>query len=293
MDGLETEVSSDAGEAMRVAGRVVYKMTGSGNDFVLIDGRTNPVDQWDAEQIRTICGRRTGLGADGLAIIEPGSEPGAVRFHFFNNDGNRTDMCGNASLCATRLAARLELADPDGMTLETDVGPVRGRVMAGPGERAEIMLPDVRNGRTPDLPLAPGERSMRLVTVGVPHLVVEIDCVEPSKLDIVARGRELRRHPALPDGGANVNFASVEDAKWKMRSYERGVEGETLACGTGAVAVAATLACENKVELPWTVETASGKMLQVSGQPSSDSDVILAAPRLAGEARVVYRAVLE
>ncbi len=274
-------------------GRVVYKMTGSGNDFVMVDGRTSPVDQWDSEQIRTICGRLTGLGADGLAILEPGSEPGAVRFHFFNNDGNRTELCGNASLCATRLAARLELADPDGMTLETDVGPVRARVLAGPGERAEIELPDVRIGKIPDLPLAAGERSVHLVTVGVPHLVVEVDCIGPVKLDILARGRELRWHPALPDGGANVNFASAEDGKWKMRSYERGVEGETLACGTGAVGVAATLACADRVELPWMVETASGKVLEVSGRPASDSDLLLAAPRLAGEARIVYRAVLE
>ena len=291
MDGLETEISRHAGETVR--GRVVYKMTGSGNDFVMIDGRTSPVDQWDAEQIRTICGRRTGLGADGLAILEPGSEPGAVRFHFFNNDGNRTEMCGNASLCATRLAARLELADPDGMTLETDVGPVRARVLAGPGERAEIVLPDVRNGQTPDLLLAAGERSVHLVIVGVPHLVVEVDCVSPSELDILARGRELRWHAALPDGGANVNFASAEDGKWKMRSYERGVEGETLACGTGAVAVAATLAGAGQVELPWTVETASGKMLEVSGQPAPHADLLLAAPRLAGEARMVYRAELD
>lgn len=279
---------------MMVAGRVVYKMTGSGNDFVMIDGRTSPVDQWDAEQIRTICARRTGLGADGLAILEPGTGAGAVRFHFFNSDGDRTEICGNALLCATRLAARLELADPDGLTLETDVGPVRARVLSGPGERAEIVLPDVRNGQTPDLPLAAGERSMRLVMVGVPHLVVEVDCVRSSKLDILIRGRELRWHPALPDGGANVNFASAEDGKWKMRSYERGVEGETLACGTGAVAVAATLACADRVKLPWTVETASGKMLEVSGKPAApDADVLLAAPRLAGEARMVYQAVLE
>lgn len=291
MDGLETEISRHAGEA--VSGRVVYKMTGSGNDFVMIDGRTSPVDQWDAEQIRTICGRRTGLGADGLAILEPGSEPGAVRFHFFNNDGNRTEMCGNASLCATRLAARLELADPDGMTLETDVGPVRARVLAGPGERAEIVLPDVRNGQTPDIPLAAGERSVHLVMVGVPHLVVEVDCVGSPELDILTRGRELRWHPALLTGGANVNFTSAEGGKWKMRSYERGVEGETLACGTGAVAVAATLARAGLVELPWTVETASGKMLEVSAQSASDADLLLAAPRLAGEARIVYRAVLE
>lgn len=268
-------------------------MTGSGNDFVMIDGRTSPVDQWDAEQIRTICGRRTGLGADGLAILEPGSEPGAVRFHFFNNDGNRTEMCGNASLCATRLAARLELADPDGMTLETDVGPVRARVLAGPGERAEIVLPDVRNGQTPDIPLAAGERSVHLVMVGVPHLVVEVDCVGSPELDILTRGRELRWHPALLNGGANVNFTSAEGGKWKMRSYERGVEGETLACGTGAVAVAATLARAGLVELPWTVETASGKMLEVSAQSAADADLLLAAPRLAGEARIVYRAVLE
>ena len=291
MDGLETQIPSDCRETVR--GRVVYKMTGSGNDFVMVDGRTGPASEWTPEQIRKVCDRRDGLGADGLAVLEPGDEPGHVRFHFFNNDGNRTDMCGNASLCATRLAVRLELAQPDGMVLDTDAGPIETRLLPGPGQRAEIGLPQVMWCDAPDIPLLPGELSLHLVTVGVPHLVIQVDQIREPQWDILARGRELRAHHALPDGGANVNFVGLLDGRWKMRTYERGVEAETPACGTGAVAVAATLACDGRITLPWKVETAAGKILEVSGTVTHVPNPALANPRLAGEGRAVFRGVLD
>lgn len=274
-------------------GRVVYKMTGSGNDFVMVDGRWSPVGDWTPEQIRTICARRTGLGADGLAVLEPGSEPGSVRFHFFNSDGSRCEMCGNASLCATRLAARLELAPPEGMVLETDAGAIRTRVVPGPGQLAEIGLPAVIDGGKPDIRLSPGETAVHLVKVGVPHLVVEILGQDPAKLDLATRGKELRSHPALPNGGANVNFVGGSDGKWKMRTYERGVEGETLACGTGAVAAAAALVHRGRAKLPLKIETASAKILQISGVATGETGQLLSNPSLIGEARTVYRAVLD
>ena len=284
-------MESTCGEAVR--GRVVYKMTGSGNDFVMVDGRTSPLAEWTSDEIQSICDRRAGLGADGLAVLEPGSKAGHVRFHFFNNNGNRADMCGNASLCATRLAARLELGRADGMVLETDVGPIETRVLPGPGDRAEISLPQVICLGSQEITLCPGELSVHLLMVGVPHLVLEVERLEGPNFDVVARGRELRSHHSLPQGGANVNFVAQKGAEWHMRSYERGVEAETLACGTGAVAVAATLAREKRVTLPWKVYTASGKPLEVSGQPTSNDSVTqLAEPRLGGEARAVYRAVL-
>ena len=291
MDGLETQIPSDCRETVR--GRVVYKMTGSGNDFVMVDGRTGPASEWTPEQIRKVCDRRDGLGADGLAVLEPGDESGHVRFHFFNNDGNRTEMCGNASLCATRLAVRLELAQPDGMVLDTDAGPIETRVLPGPGERAEIGLPQVMWCDAPDIPLLPGELSLHLVTVGVPHLAIQVDEILETRWDILPRGRELRAHPDLPDGGANVNFVWLADGKWKMRTYERGVEAETPACGTGAVAVAATLACDERITLPWKVETASGKILEVSGTLTHARNQALANARLAGEGRAIFRAVLD
>ena len=125
-------------------GTVVYKMTGSGNDFVFVDGRPRGPGAWTAEQIRTLCDRQRGVGADGFVVVEPGSAPNAVRFHFFNRDGGRAAMCGNGALCATRIAGRLELASPAGMLLETDAGAYRSRCLDGPGELAELVLEEIK-----------------------------------------------------------------------------------------------------------------------------------------------------
>lgn len=300
-----------------MTGAVVYKMSGSGNDFVFVDGRTSPLSAWPAERIRAVCDRHAGVGADGLVVVEPGSAPDAVRFHFFNNDGGRAAMCGNGALCATRLAAYLELARPDSMALETDAGVYRSRCLPGDGERAELRLGDVMEFTQPDVRLQAGEREARLVQVGVPHLVVLVE--EVQALPLLERGRALRFDPALGPAGANVNFvgptgvvelatppdshpphASARSAAsspsagegrggWEMRTYERGVEGETLACGTGAVAAASVLSLSGRATLPLQLRTASGKVLGVSGTLTGSGvrDV-----SLAGEGRMVFRAIL-
>lgn len=263
-------------------------MTGSGNDFVFVDGRASPVEYWSGDLVRAVCARGTGVGADGLVILEPGSRPSAVRFHFFNNDGHRAEMCGNAALCATRLAARLEFAPADGICLETDAGPVHSRCIAETSDRAELALGDVTDLIRPDIDLEPGEQLIAFATVGVPHLVVEVDDLEA--VDVVGRGRVLRYHPAVSPAGANVNFVGQRDGAWAMRTYERGVEGETLACGTGAVACGAVLARERQMGLPWAVASRSGRSLVVSGTPGGRG---LSSPRLEGEGRVVFRGVLD
>lgn len=274
---------------MSLKGAVVYKMSGSGNDFVFADGRTDPVSSWSADAIRGLCARRTGIGADGFVVLEPGSEPGAVRFHFFNNDGGRASMCGNAALCATRLAAWLELAPADGMRLHTDAGVIATRCLPGPGERAELSLGAGPEVSTPGIDLGAGERDVRFAVVGVPHLVLLVD--DPAAVDVVDRGRVLRSHAALGADGANVNFVGPADNGWAMRTYERGVENETLACGTGAVATAAALLSLGQVSLPWDVRTSSGSILTISG--TSGTGANLADVRLAGEGRQMFRAVIE
>jgi diaminopimelate epimerase len=269
-------------------GTVVYKMTGSGNDFVVVDGRVDPVDSWTPEAIRCLCARGTGVGADGFVVLEPGSGPGAVRFHFFNADGGRSAMCGNAALCSVRLSAYLELAPPDRIVLETDVGIQQGRCIDAQPERAEVELPSSTSLSTPDIPLEPGERTMRLTRVGVPHLVVLVDSV--GDVGVSERGRALREHPGVGSDGANVNFVGNGGASWAMRTYERGVEAETLACGTGAVASAATLAAVSQAHLPIDIRCSSGAILTVSAAPAPDGS--LPKPRLTGQARLVFRAVL-
>lgn len=273
-------------------GTVVYKMSGSGNDFVFVDGRASKVAAWTPERIQAVCDRHRGIGADGFVVVEPGSAPGAVRYHFFNNDGGRAAMCGNGALCATRIAAHLELASPARMTLETDAGAYRSRCVEGDGERAELVLGDLTQFSCPPVNLQAGEREARLAQVGVPHLVVLVDAV--SAVPIMERGRALRFDPALGSHGANVNFVSRaggggEGAAWTMRTYERGVEGETLACGTGAVAAASVLALTGHASLPIDVGTTSGRVLRISGslEGSGVHDV-----RLVGEGRIVFRAIL-
>jgi diaminopimelate epimerase len=272
-------------------GIVAYKMSGSGNDFVFVDGRASPAGAWTPERIRAVCDRHTGVGADGFVVLEPGSGPDAVRFHFFNNDGGRAPMCGNGALCATRVAAHLELARPLGMTLETDAGAYHSRCVEGDGERAELMLGDLSQFSRPQVKLEGAEQDAWLVQVGVPHLVVLVDDVQAVPLR--ERGRALRFDGALGPAGANVNFASPREAgggpAWAMRTYERGVEGETLACGTGAVATAGVLALSGRAALPLEVQTASGRVLRVSGTLGGSS--VLGAS-LVGEGRLICRAIL-
>lgn len=273
-------------------GTIVYKMSGSGNDFVFVDGRSSRLSDWSAERIRAVCDRHSGVGADGFVLVEPGSAPDAVRFHFFNNDGGRAAMCGNGALCATRIAAYLELASPGSMTLETDAGTYHSRCLEGSGERAELILGDLTDFSCPKVELQAGEREAQLVHVGVPHLVVLVD--QLAAVPIMERGRALRFDPALGPPGANVNFVGRSGGRggsgeWAMRTYERGVEGETLACGTGAVAAASVLALLGHASLPLDVQTTSGRVLCVSGSQAGQE---VRRATLTGEGRLVLRGLL-
>jgi diaminopimelate epimerase len=260
-----------------------YKMTGSGNDFVVLDGRYHQLDDWPVERIRALCDRRRGIGADGLVVLETG--PGAVRMHYFNADGSRAEMCGNAALCSTRLAASLGLADPARVNLDTDSGLLRSRVV-GPGWLAELGFPEAPIPRPLPIPLESGERAAYHGIVGVPHLVVEVDDIDA--VDLIRRGRALRYDARFGPAGTNVNFVAGTpdpDAGWAMRTYERGVEAETLACGTGTVATALALAGNGRAALPLRIRSRSGAVFSIAGTvgPDRATDVWLA-----GEGRLVF-----
>jgi diaminopimelate epimerase len=271
-----------------MSGEVFSKMSGSGNDFVFLDGRWTAPGVWTADRIRRVCDRRDGVGADGLVFLTPGSGPGRVRFRYFNSDGSQGAMCGNGALCATRLAALLELAPPDAVELETDAGVVHSRCVPGSADRAELELPDVREIRTPAVELGPGEQRIGFALVGVPHLVVLVDALE--SVNLAERGRALRFHPDLAPAGANVNFVSRSNAGWGMRTYERGVEAETLACGTGAVACATILGGWGVAGVPLEMTTRSGRLLSVSGRLEVGGG--LTSPTLRGEGRLLFRGAL-
>src|SRR2546428_4299879 len=169
--GLDGAAAPDDGAVRpHLTGLPVYKMTGSGNDFVMVDGRSSGPGDWSVPDIRAVCARGTGIGADGLVFVAPGTAPGVVRMAYFNSDGSRAAMCGNAALCSTQLAARLGLANGRGMRLETDAGTYESR--CAPGERAELRLAPVRAPQqVPGVPLADGERRRALSVARVPRLI--------------------------------------------------------------------------------------------------------------------------
>jgi len=268
-----------------------YKMTGSGNDFVFLDGRSAPADAWSTASIRTLCDRRTGVGGDGLVVLSPEGEAGA-RMVYFNADGSRAGMCGNAALCSTRLAARLGIAPAEGMELHTDTGILKTRCV-GPGWGAELLLPDFSIPEEQSLPLERGELWIVRCTVGVPHVVVLVEDV--AGVDVERRGRALRHDPAFFPDGVNVNFLSRRRSpdgalEWRLRTYERGVEGETLACGTGTVGAAAALAARDLTELPVRIASWGGNVFSVAGSIEGSS---VLGPWLCGEGRLVFEGDVE
>lgn len=262
-----------------------FKMTGSGNDFVFVDGREAPTEQWTEQAIRALCDRRTGVGGDGLVTLTPEGD-GTARMVYFNADGSRAGMCGNAALCSTRLASHLGMADSAGMSLLTDTGELRTRCV-GPGWTAELLLPDFGLPEPVDLPLEPGERWMVRCQVGVPHLIVLVD--EVAAVDVATRGRALRFDPAFAPHGLNVNFVSrageATDPDWRLRTYERGVEAETLACGTGTVGAGFALAARRLARLPVRIASWSGKLFSVAGSLEGST---AREPWLCGEGRLVF-----
>jgi diaminopimelate epimerase len=219
-----------------------FKMQGGGNDFVAIDNRSLglPVEAMPRWAIQ-VCRRAFGVGADGIFFLED-TPPGRTEdyvWHFYNGDGSRAGMCGNASRCAARLAFTLGLAGQRHV-LGTDRGPV-------PAE----YFPDTRKARTrmprPDglklnmaLDVDGAAMTVHFVDTGVPHAVVLLDTPEDlAGLDVKRFGHALRFHPAFQPAGTNANFAAVTGPDTlRLRTYERGVEDETYACGTGSAAVA-------------------------------------------------------
>lgn len=269
-------------------GSVFYKMSGSGNDFVIFDGRYNCVEDFTPEAIRALCDRRQGAGADGVIVLDPVAPEGAhFIFNFWNSDGSAGPMCGNGALCATRLATIIELAPADmDVRFTTPAGLHIGRVLDG---RPQIQLPDCAGPKlVPDVKVEPGEKHPTMITPSVPHLVMLVDDVE--KVPLERRGPPLRNDPALGKGGANVNWVSpVGDGSYRMRTYERGVEGETLACGTGAVACAIVLAELGLAKPPVRIWTRSGLPLDITWQTAANR---MTGISLAGEGRLVFRGII-
>lgn len=261
------------------------KMAGGGNDFVVIDNRASRVND-PGELTRRICTPHLSVGADGLILVET-SPRATFRMRYYNNDGGLADFCANGTRCAARFAF-LNVIAPRRMTIETDAGVVGAEV--NENNTVTLSLPPPQDF-VRERSVTAGGRSIRgsSITVGVPHYVVFLndDLWTP---DIVPLGRAIRTHPALAPAGANVNFVMVRDPNSiAVRTYERGVENETLSCGSGVVASVATSALFGKTRTPVQVLTRSGITLEVSFALNGDA---LADVRLRGDARLIYRAAV-
>jgi diaminopimelate epimerase len=261
-----------------------HKMSGSGNDFVVFDPTAGAFQEIEnAGIIKALCARGTGIGADGVVFLEP-SGNNSVRMRYYNADGSRASLCGNASLCSTRLALELGMVSSAEFTLETDAGRLRARISAGLPEIDLEPVVDV----APDAEGIVKERSeerLGFALVGVPHVVVRVPDLEG--IDLPGRGSTLRRHPSLADG-ANANFVARQDGLWSYRTYERGVEGETLACGSGAVAIAIMLASWGEAGDETVLRTRSGRRLTVKLRRDGPKWL----PSLRGEGRIVFKGTI-
>jgi diaminopimelate epimerase len=261
-----------------------YKMTGGGNDFILIDNRTGKIDVADLRpSIPRICRRKLSVGADGLIVLE-NSDKAHFRWHFFNADGSEAEMCGNGGRCAARLAHVLGMAPPE-LTFETVVGIIHAQVK---GTVVKLTLPpptDIRLGLA--LPIGEEEINVDFINTGVPHTV--IFAPDLTGVDVVGLGRQIRQHQAFQPAGTNVDFVNVQNSTVEIRTYERGVEDETLACGTGAVAAAVIAGLRGLVTSPITVIPRSREPLTIYYQGERAMKEVL----LEGEVRMIYHGWLE
>ena len=260
------------------------KMQGAANDFVVVDHRAPFLPADDARLtplLRRLCDRRRGIGADGVLLLE--RSPGAdFAMRYFNADGRPAEFCGNGARCLARLALDLGLGSGGEVRFQTAVGLQRARRDGG---AIELRF-GIVDAAGPVETLAASGRSFsgRRALAGVPHFVVPVERVE--EVPVREWGGALRRHPAFGNGGTNVDFvARLAPGRVAMRTYERGVEGETLACGSGAMASALWAVAEGE-RPPIVVATAGGDELRVGMAAAGQGRWELT---LTGPAEVVYR----
>jgi len=239
------------------------KMHGAGNDFVVLDHRELPDDfRLTGEVVAFMCDRRRGVGADGLILIGPGhSGTTDFRMTYFNADGGEADMCGNGARCSVAFAHARDLIGSD-CAFDTQVGVLNGTVH-GPGDITVSLAGWSDLDLNVPVPDSPWDLHCACNT-GVPHLVIPV--ADTGAVDIRKWGTTFRHHEIFAPAGTNVNWVARDDAsgEFRLRTYERGVEDETLACGTGAAAAAVVLCHLEQATSPVPVRTRGGDLLQIT-----------------------------
>lgn len=271
------------------------KMSGSGNDFVVIDNRAGLLRDIDVSSLtKSISRQRLSVGADGVVLISeppPDSPSLSYTWRYVNADGTDGEMCGNGAMCAARFAVRAGIADPHHSFL-TESGSVEAWANAD-SAAATIAIPDPGPVESPlTVSVLDLDLECTRIMVGVPHIVIiTSDADDFADAEAFhAIGRSLRLHPAFAPAGTNVNVVSrIDERTWRMRTYERGVEAETLACGTGAVASAVVLGKLGMAPNPIQIRASGGRDLTVAYEWR---DGLATRVRLSGHAAVIYEGVL-
>jgi len=238
-----------------------FKMNGSGNDFIIINNRKNiiesTIDMPVEDFVRKVCSRRESIGADGLILIEK-DENYDFRWRFFNNDGSEVEMCGNGSRCAARFAF-LNGIVPLKMKFLTLAGVIEAEITGINTVKVQLTKP--KNYKE-ELTLEGIDLPASFIDTGVPHVVYFVKNVD--EVNVREVGAKTRYHEYFKEEGTNANFAEVVNRNTiKIRTYERGVEDETLACGTGSTAAAVIGVLKGICDSPVAVITRSGKILKV------------------------------
>lgn len=257
-----------------------FKMQGSGNDFILIDNRRGALKGMNLKDLAvTVCRRHYSVGADGLIVIVP-SKKADFKWRFFNADGSEAEMCGNGSRCAARFAFLKKIAKKD-MTFETLAGIIQAQVKK---DTVRVQLPGASGLRMNiAVPLDSGLRMGHFINTGVPHLVYLSKDLENEDVDRI--GRTTRYHELFKPAGTNVNFVQIQGRhRIRIRTYERGVEGETLACGTGSVAAALVAGALGAAASPVEILPRSNEKLTVSFDRTAEG---FSGIHLEGQAQVI------
>jgi diaminopimelate epimerase len=260
------------------------KMSGSGNDFIMIDNRGGRLDIEPRMLAKRLCRRRISIGADGLVLVGP-SAVADFQMRILNADGSEAEMCGNGGRCVAKFAEMLGIAGPD-MAFETLAGIIRAQV---DGPRVKLQTSQPRDIRLHQSIEADGDlHEIHSINTGVPHAI--LFAMDLETVPVRTLGRTIRFHPAFQPAGTNVDFVTVLDGHTlAIRTYERGVEDETLACGTGTIASALVSAALGLVSSPVHVRVRSDEILTVSftGTGPDYQKVFFE-----GEVRLVYQGEL-
>jgi diaminopimelate epimerase len=262
------------------------KMNGAGNDFVVIDNRSREI-RLTADQIARLCDRHRGVGADGVILLTPCTSGDADwAWDFYNNDGGSAEMCGNGARCFARYVGRLTGIEKD-FRFETRAGVISAHFN---GRTVTVNLTAPRDLRLREkILLSIGQTEVHSVNTGVPHAVLFVP--DADKAMVQSLGPEIRFHAHFAPRGANVNFVEVRGpGAIRVRTYERGVEGETLACGTGVTASALIAAELHNFKSPIQVQVQSGERLEVSFEGKGGQ---LANIGLTGPAEFVFEGRIE